>query len=526
VPTDALILNQFFGAFLASFGVFLLVAAGLVILSTVSSRVLSRYRELGILKAVGFTPRALTLLVLGENLALASVGATIGVFCGGLLAPVVQLRFAAVLERGSATFPAGVLAGAVAVVLVIVALATLLPALRAGRVPASRAIARGAAPGSAHSSRLAGAALRLRLGAPTAVGLKDAGARPLRAGLTVMTLAVTVVAIVATLALDRTVNQIADDPALVGTPQGIVVSPQEVSPAQVARALDRRPGVQSWFTVTERQVAVGDETFQARALGGNLAGTGYVIQDGRMIEGPQEAVIGYGLQERLGLGVGDRLPLRIAGKPLDLRIVGRYAESEDTGERAMIPLAGLRRIEPGAKPGDFFVRAGPGVEATAEASAIRTDAPGVKVSVEEADLGVFDAFRAAFYVLSFLVLTVGLLNLVATTTLGVRERMVDIGILKTLGFTPRQVAVSVATGAAALALAAVALGVPAGLLAADATMELTGSGSGVGPEFGTSPAAAAVVVTVVVIVLLAAAVGAAVARRAARAQVTEVLRAE
>ena len=36
----------------------------------------------------------------------------------------------------------------------------------------------------------------------------------------------------------------------------------------------------------------------------------------------------------------------------------------------------------------------------------------------------------------------------------------DIGVLKTLGFTPRQVAVSVATGTAALALAAVVLGVP------------------------------------------------------------------
>jgi putative ABC transport system permease protein len=56
---DALRLNQFFGAFLASFGVFLLVAAGMVILSAVSARVLARYREMGILKAVGFTPRSL-----------------------------------------------------------------------------------------------------------------------------------------------------------------------------------------------------------------------------------------------------------------------------------------------------------------------------------------------------------------------------------------------------------------------------------------------------------------------------------
>ena len=152
--------------------------------------------------------------------------------------------------------------------------------------------------------------------------------------------------------------------------------------------------------------------------------------------------------------------------------------------------------------------------------------PGAKVSVEEADLDVFDAFRAAFYVLSVLVLAVGMLNLIATTTLGMRERMVDIGILKTVGFTPRQVAVSIATGTAALAIAAVVLGVPAGLLAADATLD------GDRPQLRPRPGvrhltgAGAVAATAALIVLLAAVVGAVVARRAARAQVAEVLRAE
>ena len=523
---DALTLNQFFGAFLAAFGVFLLAAAGLVVLSAASSRVLARYRELGILKAIGFTPRALSALVLGENLALAAIGAAVGVVAGGLLAPLVELRFAEVLERGGASFPAGVLAGAIAVVLAIVAAATLVPALRAGRVPASRAIARGAGPVSVGSSRLARAALRLGVGAPAAVGLKDAGARPLRTWLTVATLAVTVVAIVATLALDRTVSRIADDTALAGDPQGVIVEPQGVPPGRVARVLDRRPGVESWFTATERQVAVGAETFQARALGGDLLRTGYVIREGRMLSGPRDAVIGYGLQDRLGVDVGDRLPLEVAGRRLDVRVVGRYAESEDSGERAMITRAGLRRVEPRAGAGMFLVRIADGTAPGAEARAIRAALPRAKVSVEEAELDVFDAFRAAFYVLSALVLTVGLLNLVATTALGIRERMVDIGILKTLGFTPRQVAVSIATGTAALALAAVVLGVPAGLLAAQAMHDVTGRASGIGPEFGVAPAPAPVAAAAVAIVVLAAAVGAIVARRAARAQVTEVLRAE
>ena len=49
-----------------------------------------------------------------------------------------------------------------------------------------------------------------------------------------------------------------------------MVEPQDVAPGRVARMLDGRPAVEAWFTATERQVAVGAETFQARALGGDL----------------------------------------------------------------------------------------------------------------------------------------------------------------------------------------------------------------------------------------------------------------
>ena len=63
---------------------------------------------------------------------------------------------------------------------------------------------------------------------------------------------------------------------------------------------------------------------------------------------PGEAVVGYGLERGLGVHVGDHLRLSINGRRLPLRIVGRYAEGEDTGERAMITLADLRRVEPGA----------------------------------------------------------------------------------------------------------------------------------------------------------------------------------
>lgn len=523
---DALAFNQFFAAFLASFGVFLLLAAGLVVLTSVSGRIFDRAREIGMLKAVGFTPRSLTLLVLGEHLVIAAAGGVAGAFAGGALAPLLELRMAEVLERGDPSYPPATLALAVAVVLVIVAAATIVPAWRAGRVPASQAIARGAGPVSTKPSRLARLATRLRLGPAVAAGLKDAGARRLRAALTIATLAVTVIAIVVTLGMDRTVAAVTANPSLAGDPYDVAIDPGDVPPAQVEAALAGQP-VASWFTATSRRGAVGDATFQVRALAGDVAGAGFVVKEGRMPEGPDEAIAGYGLLRRLGVRVGDTVALEVSGGRLDLRLVGWYSESEDSGEILQITLAALRQVEPGAGAGAYFVHLAEG----ADPNAVQADllaSLGGRASVDVAGEipEAFDAFRAAFYVITLLVLAVGLVNLVATTVLGIRERARDIGILKTIGFTPRQVAAGVASAGAATAVAAVLVGVPAGVLLGQAMLDAVGRASGLGPGFGEGPQAGAVALSVAALVAMSAGLGALAARRATRRPVAEVLRAE
>ena len=54
-----------------------------------------------------------------------------------------------------------------------------------------------------------------------------------------------------------------------------------------------------------------------------------------------EAVAGWGLLDRFGVDVGDRVTVEANSKPLDLTIVGWYREGEDTGEVLRFPLAGL-----------------------------------------------------------------------------------------------------------------------------------------------------------------------------------------
>ncbi|MGZ4723118.1 MAG: ABC transporter permease, partial [Ilumatobacteraceae bacterium] len=391
---------------------------------------------------------------------------------------------------------------------------------------ASLAIARGAVPLSSRPSRLARLARRLGFGTPVAIGLKDSTARPLRAWLAVLTLAVTVVAITATFGLQKTVTDIVNDHALVGDPYDMAIDPSRASRPAIESAL-ANPGVTSWFTATDRRGAVGNYTFHVRVLGGDVAGSGFVIRQGRMMQKPGEVIAGYRLLRALNLAVGDTMPLDVSGGRLVLRIVGWYAESEDSGRIAEITLDDLRRVEPNADPGGYFVDVREPADGPAVRDAVLT-ATGNTAKVELADSNNDDlvAFRVAFVIISVLVMAIALVNLVGTTLLGIRERQRDIGILKTVGFTPTQIGVSVAAGGAAYAVAAVIIGVPAGLIASAAMQNAVGKATGIGPGFGSAPEMGVIAVVAGFIVIGCIALAATTARRAARAPVAEILRSE
>ena len=153
------------------------------------------------------------------------------------------------------------------------------------------------------------------------------------------------------------------------------------------------------------------------------------------------------------------------GGELAVTIVGRYSESEDSGEILQVPLAGLRTIEPDAAPGETFVRATPDTSRATLGAALRT-AMGDGARVINADTGDADLgpFQTAFFVITFLVLLVGLANLVSSTALAVNERTRDLAVLRAVGFTPRQIRTSVAVRTATQMLTALAVGVPVGLI--------------------------------------------------------------
>jgi ABC-type lipoprotein release transport system permease subunit len=166
----------------------ILALATLVVL--VGGRMTDEVRRIGTLKAVGAAPGFVTRLLLASYLAIGVLAAVTGVLVGRVVAPHLVTRSAGLLGRLGAT--SVTLADqllVVAAVLLLVILASAVPAWRAARTSTVRALAdAGRTP---HRGRLL-VPLSRRLPVPALLGLRLAARRPRRAVLTTLSVAVAV----------------------------------------------------------------------------------------------------------------------------------------------------------------------------------------------------------------------------------------------------------------------------------------------------------------------------------------------
>ena len=113
----------------------------------ISGRVLAQRREIGLLKAIGFTPRGVVALLVAEYAALALAAGIAGLIAGDVdraAAAGADVEPARHADPERASSPRTLLV-ALALILAAVALFTALPAIRAGRLNTVDALALGRA---------------------------------------------------------------------------------------------------------------------------------------------------------------------------------------------------------------------------------------------------------------------------------------------------------------------------------------------------------------------------------------------
>lgn len=434
-----------------------LFAVGFTVATVIGGRVLAQRREIGLLKAIGFTPRAIVALLVGEYLAVGLVAALLGLVAGAAIAPLLLEPMSSLLATPtpSALAPLPLLLSLL-LILGAVALFTAVPALRAGRVKTVEALAMGRGAGGGRASRAARLAAALRLPAVARLGVKDAFSSRARASLTIAALTFMVVTLVAALSVEATFHRVIDDPALRAKPWDVRVE----DPAALA-AVQADPDIATATTISGFQVAGPRGELDARAVGDGFQAFPYAVPDGRMFARLGEAIAGRGAFEALGAKVGDRVIVRVAGEPVTLTLVGRHIEPDDDGRVLIFPAATLPDpVEPNAVIATFR----PGVDQAAAARRLQTAAGTAAELPEDEVRGERDDIRPILLGSSLLLVAVGLVNLLATLLLVTRERARDFAIFKAVGLTPRGVLAVVNAGGAALGAIALVVGIPLGLV--------------------------------------------------------------
>src|SRR4051794_1792414 len=331
-------------ALLIGFSLVAAGAAGAMLAASARADVQRRLSSIGVQRAVGFSRGSVAAGCALESALIALPAAALGLTCGAVVASGPTDRLLDVLSElppGLALVPP--LLAALLLVVALIAAVTAWPAWRAASQPPAT-VMRGGELASV-PARLPGA------GGPMSLGVRLMAARRGRTGATVAVLGVGGAVVLLMLALASFLSRLSDDPGSVGRKYDLTAA----LPAERTAAVKRIPGVAAAapryaddgaasFDLGEPVKAIafpGDHTrFEAPPLA-----------DGRRVRADDEAEVGLGVADALGLHPGGTLALQLAsGTEQRFRVVGVVRSIENDGRVAYMRPRRLLAAEPWLEP--------------------------------------------------------------------------------------------------------------------------------------------------------------------------------
>lgn len=524
------IVNSVILIFLLAFSVFALGAAAAIVANVVTGAVIASYREIGIMKAVGFSPRQVLIIFVGQMVMPALGGCLVGIPIGTLLSEPLLNRSAHALGLpAQASFAPGLDLLALAGVLLVVAVAATIPALRAGMVSPVRAITLGTAPERRLPSWLGRLVPRARFARPLSLGAGDAFARPLRGALTAIAILVGVATLTFAVGLHRNFERFTQLQSARGFQ--VQVSRTGAYPDErVMTTLEAQPETQTVVSVTCSSFAMPGVTDPLACVSRGDA-TGLVpVREGQWFSGPGEAVAAGAFLNEAHLKLGDSVTITFRGQPLHLRIVGRTLDFQNLGHAVRFDWSTLSEAGLADRPYGYLVALRPGSDAGAYARRVQQAAPDFLSAevIHPRSLSILLLFNGVMAALVAVLVAIAAIGVFNTVLLNTRERIWDTALLKALGMTPGQVLVMVATSAGVLGLVGGLLGVPAGIALLDRLLEVMGNLIGFdAPSLGVQSFERFMLPLFALAGVAVAVIGALVPGRwAARTAVAQVLRSE
>lgn len=476
--------------FLLVFGVLGLIVAIVIIINVVSGAVVAGFRHIGVLKAMGFTPNQVVAVYLLMVCVPAILGCVVGTALGDLLAePLLKKAFESFISAG-VILPASVSpwvdAACLLGVPVLAGMAALVPALRAHRVSAVEAISAGGRQQAGRGLRVQRRLSGTRLPRSVSLGLGLPFARPARSALTMATVVLGVACVTFAIGVSASLTRFQnDDPGHNSAGiQAVLRAGGRTGPETVQAAPKLGDAVtQALLRSLPGAVNVTAETHASLAIAGSARGIdtvfyrgstlnfGFKVVDGRWYRGPGEIVLSSRQLYQSGLAVGDGLTLALDGRQTHLTIVGEVLTGPGDSFADWMT---LERLSPQAAALSYDVQLAPGTDVNAYLTKALAADPGLSRG-QPPSASTTELVIISFSSLITLMLgAVSVLGVVNTVVLNTRERRRDLGMLKSIGMTPRQVTAMVVTSMAALGAIGGVLGVPLGVAAHQLIMPITG----------------------------------------------------
>lgn len=461
---------------------FLLVAIALLCVRFTLLTVLEQdYREIGVLKALGVRDRELRRLYHGRYVALATVGAVVGLLVSSALTPVLLRDVSLFMGPAGRTVPA-VLAGVLlsALVVGLVALAVRHTLRRLDRVSPVHAIRTGAATDAAGGTGPARLSVA-RSQTPTTLllGLRDLLSRPARYAVPLVIYTFAAAILILPPSLLSTTQSSAFIRYMGAGVSDVRVDVQQSADPERVDELDRElradPRVERHTALSTAAYTAPDPSgrpVSVKVESGDLAAFPVIYLDGEIPRAPGELALSQLQADALEAGVGDEVVLSPGGgggapgsdaaapTALELTVTGIYQDITNGGRTA-------KMVAPHTSTElmwtTVYADLVPGTDVAAKIGELATAYPELQVSsvqdyVDATIGGTVSALRDA----SAASLAVGLLVAVLVTALFMRMLMArdtfPIAVMRALGFRDGQIRLQYVVRSVVVLTVGVALG--------------------------------------------------------------------
>jgi hypothetical protein len=242
--------------------------------------------------------------------------------------------------------------------------------------------------------------------------------------------------------------------------------------------LVRQPGVAAVATVRTAPVRTGGASADLYAISAAKGSVRPTIVQGRAPVTDGEIALGAGVRARLGVAVGGAITLRGAdGKRVALRVVGEslpldpQTEQGLGGTMVVVPATFTRIV--GDDPNvamEAAVRFAPGADRAPVTRLLHSKYPGALTDeshpARPAEVRNVAQLGSLPLILGAALLAIGLVSIGHALLTVLRRRRRDLAVLRTIGFTGRQLGATLLAVAVTVMLGGLVVGVPVGLLTA------------------------------------------------------------